>query len=560
MKTTIKALLKPQWLAFGFALVLVPLLFIITQHASRQLVESRIWVEHTYSVLFRVEELRSDMETLETARRGFFITRQAQYLQPFHLSRQRVFDNLEALEGLMKDNAIQRRRLDTVRPIIQSLVDLANQDFAASETDRKPEVMARAKALIDHGRQLIEEMRNDEKRLLVKRTADLDIRQHELNLVMLGMASSLILCLLFSFFTIFRENIRRRRIEEGLRESQAINEAAVRNLSLMHELTSLLQACTNISESLDVIQQFSSRLLNVSSGALYLFRESRNLLERTIIWGEPNGRTSFQPEDCWALRRGEPHMLDHQHHSLACDHVGEASDTISLCMPVTAKGNVLGILYLQNQPSKNISEIEHRLAATLASQIALALSNIKLRDTLRDLSVRDPLTGLFNRRYMEESLQREIATAKRKQRQFGLAILDIDHFKKFNDTFGHDAGDLLLREVGELLMQRSRAGDIACRFGGEEFVMIYPEAASAIVTKLADDLRQAIHHMQVHHYGRALGQVSASFGLSFFPEHGDTTDALLRAADKALYAAKAAGRNCVQAAEPPQMQNNRPDI
>lgn len=553
MKTTIKALLKPQLLAFAFAIVMVPLLFLVTRQASMQLVESRTWVEHTYTVLSRIEELRSDMETIETARRGFYITRQAQYLQPYHLSRQRVFENLESLDGLILDNTIQEKRLRDIRPIIVSLVDLANQDFEARQVDevRSREVMSEAKTLIDQGRQLIEQMRNEEKRLLVKRAADLDSRQKDLNLVMIGMAASLILLLLFSFFTIYRENIRRRRIEQGLRESQAMNELAVHNLSLMHELTSLLQACTDINESLDVIQQFSSRLLEADSGALYLFRESRNLLELAITWGEPGGRTSFHPEDCWALRRGEAHTLDHLHHSLACNHVSNITDVVSLCMPVMAKGNVLGILYLQNHSGKEISEVEHRLAATLASQVALALSNIKLRDTLRDLSVRDPLTGLFNRRYMEESLQREIATAKRKQRQLGLAILDVDHFKKFNDTFGHDAGDLLLREAGELLMQNSRAGDIACRFGGEEFVMIYPEASPEIVIKLAEDLRQAIHRMQIQHYGRSLGQVSASFGLAFFPQHGDTTDALLRSADKALYAAKGAGRNCVQVAELP---------
>jgi diguanylate cyclase (GGDEF)-like protein len=150
---------------------------------------------------------------------------------------------------------------------------------------------------------------------------------------------------------------------------------------------------------------------------------------------------------------------------------------------------------------------------------------------------------------MEESLQREIATSQRKSRPLALVILDLDHFKNFNDTFGHEAGDMLLREVGTLLARKSRVGDIACRFGGEEFVVIYPEAQPEIVIQLANQLREAIFALQLQHFGRSLGQISASFGLAFFPTHGSTTDELLRAADKALYEAKAAGRNRIEVAK-----------
>ena len=551
MRIKIRDLLKPQSLAFVFAMAMVPFLIMLTRYTIDQLTVSRTWLEHTYTALSRIEQLRSDMETVETARRGFFITRQEQYIQPYHVARQKVFENLDGLQRLLLDNPAQKARLKDVRPIIESLVDLANRDFEAvrSEAKHPHDTMAQAKFLIDQGRQLLEQMKSEERELLIKRTAEMDSRQQNLNLVMAGMTGGFLLLLLFSFFTAHRENLRRLRIEQGLRESEVVSDRTVRHLSLMQEMTSLLQACNDFGESVDVIRQSAERLFKTDGGALYLFRESRNQLEAALTWGDSNNsKTMFHPEDCWALKRGEPHKLDHKHHLLACNHMREAADACSLCMPVVAQGNVLGIFYLQGNPDQAISDVEYRLAATLASQVALALSNIRLRDTLRDLSVRDPLTGLFNRRYMEESLQREIATAKRKDRQLGVAILDLDHFKKFNDTFGHDAGDLLLRETGALLQQNSRAGDIACRFGGEEFVMIYPEASPEIIVKLAEDLRQAIHAMQVQHYGRPLGQVSASFGLAFFPRHGDTTDALLRAADIALYEAKAAGRNCVQQA------------
>ena len=552
MRTRIKALLKPQLLAFVFAMAIVPLLFVVVRHAAEQMADSRLWVEHTYNTLSRLEQLRSNMETVETARRGFYITRQEQYLQPYRIAKDEVLENLDALEHLVADNTVQKQRLQQVRPVVLSLVALANRDFETlqQDLDRSRNVMSQAKILIDQGRRLIEEMQQAERTLLVKRTLELDNRQRNLQWLMMSMSIGFFVLLLFSFYTIHRENSRRREVEQGLRESEAQSEVAVHNLSLMHDMTSLLQSCADVSESLEVIHQFASRLFPTGGGVLYLFRESRNQLISALSWGTPaDSKEIFQPEDCWALRRGEPHKLDHAYHSLACSHMERHNEIFSLCMPVMAKGNVLGILYLQRQQDESVSDVEYQLAATMASQIALALSNIKLRETLRDLSVRDPLTGLFNRRYMEESLQREIATAKRKERQLGLAMLDVDHFKKFNDTFGHDAGDLLLREVGVLLMQRSRAGDIACRFGGEEFVMIYPEASPEIVIKLAEELRQAIHDLQVQHFGRSLGQVTASLGLAFFPQHGQSTAAILRAADKALYEAKGAGRNCVQVAE-----------
>jgi diguanylate cyclase (GGDEF)-like protein len=312
----------------------------------------------------------------------------------------------------------------------------------------------------------------------------------------------------------------------------------------------LLQACSDADESLDVICQYAARLLPMDSGGLYLFRESRNQIELSVNWGaESKSEVIFSQEDCWAIRRGEMHILDHADHSLACRHLHDWAGVSSLCVPIVAQGNVLGILHLENHAGKEITEAERSLANNLANQIALAMASIKLRDTLRNLSVRDPLTGLFNRRYMEESLQREIGTAQRKSRPLALVILDLDHFKNFNDTFGHEAGDMLLREVGTLLARKSRVGDIACRFGGEEFVVIYPEAQPEIVIQLANQLREAIFALQLQHFGRSLGQISASFGLAFFPTHGSTTDELLRAADKALYEAKAAGRNRIEVAK-----------
>jgi diguanylate cyclase (GGDEF)-like protein len=184
-----------------------------------------------------------------------------------------------------------------------------------------------------------------------------------------------------------------------------------------------------------------------------------------------------------------------------------------------------------------------RLASTVAEHVALALANLRLHDTLRSQSIRDPLTGLFNRRYMEESLQREIRRAARARQPVGIIMVDIDRFKDLNDQHGHEAGDTLLRAVGAILERSVRAEDIACRYGGEEFTLILPEASLVEASQRAEYIRQAIGHLSVQHERQHLDQVTVSAGVAMYPEHGPTGDIVLRAADAALYQAKARGRN-----------------
>ena len=182
---------------------------------------------------------------------------------------------------------------------------------------------------------------------------------------------------------------------------------------------------------------------------------------------------------------------------------------------------------------------------TVAEHIALALANLKLRETLRSQSIRDPLTGLFNRRYMEESLEREMRRASRGRHPVGIIMLDLDHFKKFNDSYGHDAGDALLRIVGNTLQRSIRAEDIACRYGGEEFTLILPEASLIDAAQRAESIRESIRNLNIQHRRQQLGGVTVSAGVAIFPDHGPTGDAVLRAADAALYQAKARGRDRV---------------
>ena len=190
-----------------------------------------------------------------------------------------------------------------------------------------------------------------------------------------------------------------------------------------------------------------------------------------------------------------------------------------------------------------------RLAVTVAEQFALALANVRLRETLRGQSIRDPLTGLFNRRYMEETLDRELSRAQRERRPLSVILLDIDRFKHFNDTFGHEAGDTVLSSLGTLLRNVSRAGDVACRYGGEEFVLILPEASLQDARRRAEEIREAIRGLRVTHGGRPLEGVRLLDGRGRVSRARGVGNALLRAADAALYRAKREGRDQVVLAD-----------
>jgi diguanylate cyclase (GGDEF)-like protein len=168
-----------------------------------------------------------------------------------------------------------------------------------------------------------------------------------------------------------------------------------------------------------------------------------------------------------------------------------------------------------------------------------------LRETLHNQSIRDPLTGLFNRRYLEDALQREVYRASRGQKTLGIIMLDVDYFKQFNDTFSHDAGDEVLRALSLFLQKQVRQSDIVCRYGGEEFLLILPDASLDVTLQRAEQIRTGVKCLNVQYRSQSLGPVTLSIGVAIFPDHGLTGAAAIQAADSALYRAKNEGRDRV---------------
>jgi len=328
-----------------------------------------------------------------------------------------------------------------------------------------------------------------------------------------------------------------------------------RDITLLNKMGDLLQACQTVEEAYAGFSQYARRMFPEDSGALFILNKENNVLKSVAIWGKIKPKTkTFAPDECWALRMGQEHLINDPSSDLVCGHLAEATSPGSLCVPLVVQGENLGLLLLMKNPQESQADdprtdSRQRLATTAARQIALSLTNLNLRNHLMHQAVRDPLTGLFNRRYMEETLEREIFRVIRKNAPLGIIMVDLDLFKNFNDTLGHVAGDVLLQTIGHFLRSHIRREDIACRYGGDEFVLILPEAPLEITQQRAEKLRQEVQQLQIEYRGENVGPVTISLGVASFPTHGDRVEAVLKAADAALYQAKAEGRNRVEVAE-----------
>lgn len=339
----------------------------------------------------------------------------------------------------------------------------------------------------------------------------------------------------------------RKQAQEALHQKTIELSARHRELILLGEMNDLLQACLTVKEAYNVIAKSCKSLFPQVAGAVFMMNSPNNLLEVVASWGITfTSDKLFKPNECWALRRGRLHYVENMQEGLICQHLHEnLLPSQYCCVPMMAQGKALGVLYLCAPEHQGITESIQLLAVTVAEHIALSLANLSLRETLHNQSIRDSLTGLFNRRYLDEALERELYQAALKQYALSVIMIDVDHFKQFNDRFGHEAGNEVLRQLGGFFQQHIRERDIACRYGGEEFTLILPQAPLAVTQKRAQELRDRVKLLSVEYDGQHIGQVTLSLGVASFPQHGTTSLALLEAADAALYRAKADGRDRV---------------
>jgi diguanylate cyclase (GGDEF)-like protein/PAS domain S-box-containing protein len=355
-----------------------------------------------------------------------------------------------------------------------------------------------------------------------------------------------------------RANDAQREHAESLDHLVQALELRTKQTTTLNEMGSLLACSGTVKEASEVVANSVSTLFpSAPSGALYLFRSSRDLAEAASRWGKKDSLApTFPPDACWSLRRGLPHWSGLAENDIVCQHLSKSSRNESLCLPMVAQGNTIGVLHLQfqdaaeptHQSATETRDSRERLAVNAASNIALSLASLQLRDTLREQSIRDPLTRLFNRRFLEEALARELRLSGRNHLPVSVLFLDLDYFKKFNDTFGHDAGDMVLQSLADLFLRFFRTTDVCCRYGGEEFAIILPESSSKDAVIRADVLRAEVKSLRLQYKKETLGPLTVSIGVAAYPEHGSTAEELLKIADQCLYESKARGRDVVTVA------------
>ncbi|MEW6279235.1 MAG: diguanylate cyclase [Candidatus Eremiobacterota bacterium] len=589
----------------GFAVTLAVLLVIgvVTVISLDSLVRELRTMSDTRGTLLAVARLETDLLAAESAARGYALSGDASYLIPLDSARGPIRDHLRQIERDLGKDPLYESMVPRLRDLVQRRLDRLEALTRVARTGKIEDVQSHIRT--GEGKRLMDQFRSVVGEITATRNAEFDQRRRsaEKNVVLAltTFAAEMLLALLVVLvlggllvrdltrplfrlvecterlrggelscrveaissdeigrlgraFNRLAEELERSKseqltIQSALQESNAQLAVQVEGLNRRNQeierltrLSELLQTTESGTEANSYIARLAPLIAPGSSGALYIVSASRNFVEPAALWGGGGLDRVFAPGDCLGLRLGRIHdpAVDHGE----CAHLAGAS-TQTACMPLLADGEAFGLLCLA--PPEGVG-LDRQLAVALAEQLSLALGNMRLREKLRNQSIRDPLTGLFNRRYMEESLERELFRSRRQSEPLSVLMIDIDHFKRFNDTYGHEAGDAVLRILGHFLKSHVRAEDIPCRYGGEEIALILPGAGLEIAGTRAEALRAGAESLSASHDGKALGAVTLSIGVACFPDHGSEADEVLARADQALYRAKHGGRNRVELA------------
>jgi diguanylate cyclase (GGDEF)-like protein/PAS domain S-box-containing protein len=321
-------------------------------------------------------------------------------------------------------------------------------------------------------------------------------------------------------------------------------------MTLLSDMGDMLRACLTTSEAYSVIVSVAQQIFPVQMGTLYIIDKPRNVLEAVASWGEtPQAVGTFIPHDCWGLRRGKVHWVEDRNSGPLCRHLNVPAPEGYICIPMMAQSQAIGVLFIEKPPNEPFHESKKQLALAMAEHIAMALSNLKLHETLRSQSIRDPLTGLFNQNFMEESLELELRRSVRSQRPLGIIMIQVDNAELIRLTFGQDAEDCIIRELAKLLQRNIRKEDIGCRLGDSKFVVILPQGDAEVCPQRAENLMVVIRNLDVTHCVPSVGRITASMGIATYPDQGRTVETLIRAAEAAVQRAGEAGGNSIVTAK-----------
>ncbi|WP_263357021.1 sensor domain-containing diguanylate cyclase [Acidicapsa ligni] len=512
---------------------------------TRRLISGADWVQHTQEVLTAIQRASMWNERIEYRTRLYRLTGEEEQLNRARSSANLLENSVITLRVLVADNPYQVTNVESLGICSQNLSRVVNTFNMQSTVPELP---------IQRCQQTINRMLDEEQSRLKERTA---VRQQSSLASTIGefgyVGLSLVgLVVLFGFLlrdAVLRQRVGRQMLLTNERLASSVNalEDKANESALLTFSRDELQLCVDVSQVYESAARSFLRLLPMSSGSLCIINNSRQLVEVVSSWGVAALEDFNPPESCCGLRSGQPRWRQPGVSEIHCTHfVGHLPERY-LCLPIVAHGNTLGVLYVQCNTDEDVAAVNARLDGLrqLLQLTGMAVASLNLRTKLESQSIRDSLTGLFNRHFMQISLERELARAARRKQTLAVFMLDVDHFKRFNDTHGHAAGDTALQAIADLFRTNIRTDDIACRYGGEEFTIILPDVSGATAYDRAETVRKSVTSLKVPLEDETYGEFSLSIGIALYPSDGETADLLLRRADQALYRAKRGGRNQV---------------
>lgn len=508
-------------------------------------------VQHSQDVLLDLAGVSQQIDRIDLDARLYRFTGDEDHLRAAQNATNSLHTLLLRLQSLVGDNSLEEQRAKELTNAEGALTAAVNH-LSAKNGSVRDEVMEcrRITALmLDQERSLLT-LRQTEQQ---KRDLFLVIRR-----ITVIVSGTVLILTLFGF--LVRDVIRRGRFEDQISEANERLRLTVQRLEEQAWESRLLIAardevslCLDVQQAEDVTVRYLEQLLPGTGGNVSIVNNSRMALESVATWGgvDKVAFDGFPPETCCAVRSGRLRWRRPERSEVHCTHfAGKAPDRY-VCLPLTAHGETLGVITVECPAAEVAAQAERREStlSSLGEMAAMAIAGLNMRHKLESQSIRDGLTGLFNRTFMEVALEREMSRATRQGKQVAVMMIDIDHFKQFNDSFGHEAGDVVLREVAEAMRLGVRGEDIVCRYGGEEFIVILPEIATHAAMERAELLRRLVSDLALRYHGQPLRQVTISVGVAMFPDNSDDADELLRSADHAMYAAKHKGRNRVVVAD-----------
>jgi len=545
----------------------------IPLNALHQLDKSHTETEIIREKITIMDSVMQDLLDAQNSVRGYAISDNPEFLEPFYKARSGLDSQLKLLQRHYRAPVRDHNNFLELRTMVAAVLSHLEEQIQTQQTQGSEATIAliargEGKRRMDEVRDVYDEVREmEDNRLDILETHERKIQLYT-NSALIGLTIFDLVLFVLAFKLLFNALRNARRTEKELSElhAETLKRGEVLTLKNKHKtiqarLNDVLQSVITPEEAYAAIQKHCAHLFPDYPGALYIRSNSRDYFELKASWNGENPSPGFEPDECWAARNNQIYEYNVEYDDLPCKHVKTHKEEVMyfICLPISSRDEMIGTMNILGPVSAEYGQSPidpevRKLAHEVVGQIGLAIANLRLRDSLRKSSIVDALTGLYNRRYLDETLPREIARAQRSGQSVGVIMLDIDHFKMFNDNYGHDAGDVALRETGMLLKQVCRSSDIPCRFGGEEFIIILPQATLEISAARADAIRWEIKKLHLTYGSESLPAITASLGIAAYPIHGERYEDVIKAADGALYHAKHQGRDRVEVAPDPSAQ------